>query len=87
MIRAIRKVGIRQLLALAEYDLPPRFYEKSVLMLGDPYLNKMATYFGVTERNQGGKVLFWFNSFYKPGRHSHVSWIGKPKSKDGGKST
>lgn len=70
MIRAIRKVGIRQLLALAEYDLPPRFYEKSVLMLGgSTTLNKMATYFeGDLSGIMAGRLPFWFNSFYKPGR-------------------
>ena len=70
MIRAIRKVGIRQLLALADYELPPRFYEKSVLMLGgSTSLNKMESYFeGDLSGILAGRLPFWFNKFYKPGR-------------------
>ncbi|MFO7617279.1 MAG: GH3 auxin-responsive promoter family protein [Bacteroidales bacterium] len=70
MTRAIRKVGIRQLLALADYDLPPRFYEKSVLMLGgSTSLNKIESYFeGDLSGIMAGRLPFWFNKFYKPGR-------------------
>ena len=70
MIRAIRKVSIRQLLALADYDLPPRFFEKSVIMLGgSTSLNKISNYFegdmsGIMTR----RLPFWFNRFYKPGK-------------------
>lgn len=70
MIRAIRKIGIRQLLALSDYHLPPRFYEKSALMLGgSTSLTKMQTYFeGDLSGILAGRLPFWFNSFYKPGR-------------------
>jgi len=70
MIRAIRKIGIRQLLALSDYNLPPRFYEKSALMLGgSTSLTKMQTYFeGDLSGIMAGRLPFWFNSFYKPGR-------------------
>lgn len=70
MIRAIRKIGIRQLLALSDYHLPPRFYEKSALMLGgSTSLTKMQSYFeGDLSGILAGKLPFWFNSFYKPGR-------------------
>jgi hypothetical protein len=70
MIRSIRKVGIRQLLALSDYDLPPRFYEKSVLMLGgSTSLNKMSTYFeGDLSGIMAGRLPFWFDRFYKPGK-------------------
>lgn len=70
MIRAIRRIGIRQLLALSDYNLPPRFYEKSALMLGgSTSLTKMQTYFeGDLSGIMAGRLPFWFNSFYKPGK-------------------
>ena len=69
MIRSIRRTGIRQLLSLAEYDLPPYFYEKSVLMVGgSTSLVKMETYFeGDLSGILAGRLPFWFNRFYKPG--------------------
>jgi hypothetical protein len=70
MIRAIRRIGIRQLLALSEYNLPPRFYEKSVLMVGgSTSLTKIESYFeGDLSGIMAGRLPFWFNSFYKPGK-------------------
>ncbi len=72
MIKSIRRIGIRQLLSLAELDLPPYFYEKSVLMLGgSTALVKMEKYFeGDLSGILAGKLPFWFNSFYKPGQIS-----------------
>ena len=70
MIRAIRKVGIRQLLALSDYDLPLRFYEKSVLMIGgSTSLRKIHTHFeGDLSGILAGRLPFWFDKFYKPGK-------------------
>lgn len=70
MIRAIRKIGIRQLLALSDYNLPSGFYEKSALMLGgSTSLTKMETYFeGDLSGIMASRLPFWFNSFYKPGK-------------------
>ena len=70
MIRSIRKVGIRQLLALAEFDLPKGFYQKGVLMLGgSTELVRMDTYFeGDLSGIMAGKLPFWFNRWYKPGK-------------------
>jgi hypothetical protein len=69
MIRSIRRTGIRQLLSLAELELPPYFYEKSVLMLGgSTTLVKMEKYFeGDLSGILAGRLPFWFDSFYKPG--------------------
>ena len=69
MIRSIRRVGIRQLLSLAELDLPPYFFEKSVLMLGgSTTLVKMEKYFeGDLSGIMASRLPFWFNRFYKPG--------------------
>ncbi|MBN1413841.1 MAG: GH3 auxin-responsive promoter family protein [Bacteroidales bacterium] len=69
MIRSIRRTGIRQLLSLAEFELPHQFYEKSVLMLGgSTQLVKMEKYFeGDLSGILTGRLPFWFNRFYKPG--------------------
>ncbi|MFA6127098.1 MAG: GH3 auxin-responsive promoter family protein [Bacteroidales bacterium] len=70
MIRSIRKIGIRQLLALSDYNLPPRFYEKSALMVGgSTSLTKIQSYLeGDLSGILAGRLPFWFNSFYKPGK-------------------
>ncbi len=69
MIKSIRRTGIRQLISLAELDLPPYFFEKSVLMLGgSTTLVKMEKYFeGDLSGIMASRLPFWFNSFYKPG--------------------
>jgi hypothetical protein len=69
MIRSIRRTGIRQLLSLAEFQLPPNFYQKSALMLGgSTNLIKMEKYFeGDLSGILAGRLPFWFNRFYKPG--------------------
>jgi len=70
MIKSIRRVGIRQLLALSEFDLPKGFYQKSVLMLGGSTdLVKMEAYFeGDVSGIMGGRLPFWFSRFQKPGK-------------------
>lgn len=70
MIKSIRKVGIRQLLALSEFDLPKGFYQKGVLMLGgSTELVKMESYFeGDLSGIMAGSLPFWFNRWYKPGK-------------------
>jgi hypothetical protein len=69
MIKSIRRVGIRQLLSLAELELPPYFFEKSVLMLGgSTSLVKMEKYFeGDLSGIMASRLPFWFDRFYKPG--------------------
>ena len=70
MIQAIRRTGVKQLLTVKELDLPPDFFQKSVLMLGgSTKLIKVADYMegdlsGIMQR----KLPFWFSSFYKPGK-------------------
>jgi hypothetical protein len=72
MIKAMRKTGIRQLLALTDFDLPPDFYEKSILMLGgSTELIKIEDYVeGDLSGILAGRLPFWFNKFYKPGKIS-----------------
>lgn len=69
MIKSIRRIGIRQLLSLADLDLPPRYFETSILMLGgSTSLINMEKYFeGDLSGIIAGNLPFWFNGFYKPG--------------------
>lgn len=72
MIKSMRRTGIRQLLSLVDLELPPHFFEKSVLMLGgSTSLVKMERYFeGDLSGILAGRLPFWFNGFYKPGQIS-----------------
>lgn len=70
MIEAIRKAGIKQVLALNNFDLPPDFFEKGILMLGsstdlakkDDHLEGEIS--GISASNIPG----WFRGYYKPGK-------------------
>lgn len=70
MLRSIKRTSIKQILALATYDLPDSFFQKGMLALGgSTHLNFNGTYYdgdlsGITTKN----IPFWFQHFYKPGR-------------------
>jgi len=70
MIRAIRKVSIRQLVSMVEYGLPLEFYEKGILMIGgSTHLQYNGTYYsGDLSGISASNIPFWFQHFYKPGR-------------------
>lgn len=72
MIKSIRKVGIRQLLALIDFKLPANFFQKSILMVGgSTSLVKIEDYFeGDLSGILASRLPFWFNKFYKPGKLS-----------------
>ncbi len=69
MIDAIRDAGIKQVGALANFDLPTDFFEKEIMMLGsstdlserDEFLEGEIS--GITASN----IPFWFKGYYKPG--------------------
>ena len=70
MLESIRNAGIRQVLSLAEFDMPSAFFEKEVLMLGSSTrLKKVRDHLegeisGISVYN----IPLWFNRlFYKPG--------------------
>ncbi|PLW92798.1 MAG: GH3 auxin-responsive promoter [Marinilabiliales bacterium] len=70
MIRAIKKISVRQLVSLARYDIPKDFFKRGILMLGgSTHLNYNGTYYegdlsGITT----GNIPFWFQHHYKPGK-------------------
>lgn len=70
MIRAIRKVSIRQLVSTVRYDFPLEFYQKGILMIGgSTHLNFNGTYYeGDLSGISAGNLPFWFQHFYKPGK-------------------
>ncbi|HEX2395943.1 MAG TPA: GH3 auxin-responsive promoter family protein [Bacteroidales bacterium] len=70
MIKSIRRIGLRQLLSLVDLDLPPNFFESSILMLGgSTSLINMEKYFeGDLSGIIAGRLPFWFKGFYKPGQ-------------------
>lgn len=69
MMKVIQKSSIRQILALAHYDLPVEHFEKGMLMIGgSTHLNFNGTYFeGDLSGITAGRLPFWFQHFYKPG--------------------
>ena len=82
MIKAIHKTSINQILSLAKYkDLPADLYEKGYLMLGgSTLLNEVDSHFeGDLSGITAGKIPFWFDRFYKPGKRiaSEKDWAKK----------
>ncbi len=70
MTKAIQKTSIRQILSLSKYDLPAKFFEAGILMIGgSTHLNKKGSYFeGDLSGIQAARLPFWFQHFYKPGK-------------------
>jgi len=70
MIRAIRKVSVRQLVYSLSYHLPDKFYEKGMLMIGgSTHLHFNGTYYeGDLSGISANNIPFWFQHFYKPGK-------------------
>lgn len=69
MLEAIRKTGVNQVLALSNFDLPPDFFEREVMMLssatslqqvGDHQEGEIS---GISASN----IPAWFQGFYRPG--------------------
>ncbi|MDT0642921.1 GH3 auxin-responsive promoter family protein [Zunongwangia sp. F363] len=69
MVESIRNAGIKQVSALSNYDLPPDFFEKEIMMLGsstdlhDEGDHKEGEISGISASN----IPFWFRGYYKPG--------------------
>ncbi len=70
MTKAIQRTSIRQIISLSKYDLPTKFYEAGILMIGgSTHLNKKGSYFeGDLSGIQAARLPFWFQHFYKPGK-------------------
>ncbi len=70
MLRAFKKGSVRQIVAMAHYDLPKEHFQKGFLALGgSTALDFNGTYYagdmsGITAAN----IPVWFDYFYKPGK-------------------
>ncbi len=69
MIESIRKVGISQLLSISNFNLPPEFFERQILMLGSSTRLKQ-----VGDHEEGeisgisaSNLPSWFEGVYRPG--------------------
>ncbi|GGE31709.1 GH3 family domain-containing protein [Psychroflexus planctonicus] len=69
MIEAIKNAGIKQVLAMKNYDLPGDFFEKEIMMLGSSTnLEKQNDHIeGEISGISASRIPFWFRGFYKPG--------------------
>ena len=69
MVDAIQNAGIKQVGALANFDIPSDFFEKEILMLGSS--TNMVKHEQFLEGEISGigasNIPFWFRGFYKPG--------------------
>ncbi|TDO03225.1 GH3 auxin-responsive promoter family protein [Sunxiuqinia elliptica] len=69
MLNAIRMAGIKQVGATANFNLPPSFFEKEILMLGSSTkLNQRNGYLeGEISGISASNIPAWFKGFYRPG--------------------
>lgn len=70
MIEAIRTAGIKQVGALANFDVPSDFFEKEIMMLGSSTNLEEQDQFleGEISGISASNIPFWFRGFYKPGQ-------------------
>lgn len=69
MIEAIKTAGIKQVLAMENFNLPADFFEKEIMMLGSSTnLAKTDNHLeGEISGISASRIPFWFRGFYKPG--------------------
>ncbi|WP_345953378.1 GH3 auxin-responsive promoter family protein [Mucilaginibacter sp. PAMB04168] len=70
MLAAIRRSGMQQVAALANFDLPAEFFEKQILMLGSSTdLKDIKGHLaGEISGISASNIPFWFRGYYKPGK-------------------
>lgn len=70
MVDAIRKAGVKQVFALSNFDLPPDFFEKEILMLGSStdLIERNDHLEGEISGISASNIPFWFRGYYKPGQ-------------------
>lgn len=70
MLKSIRKAGIQQILGAADFDLPPEFFQKEILMFGSSTdLKKVNNHYeGEISGISARQIPFWFEGFYRPGQ-------------------
>ncbi|MCL2414619.1 MAG: GH3 auxin-responsive promoter family protein [Bacteroidales bacterium] len=70
MNKQIQKTSMRQIFSLAKYDFPAKMFGKGMLMLGGStnLQQNGAHYEGDLSGITAGKIPFWFQHYYKPGK-------------------
>jgi hypothetical protein len=70
MIEAMQRTSKRQILTMADLDLPHDFYQKRILMLnGSSTLSKVKSHYeGDLSGILAANLPLWFHKFYKPGK-------------------
>lgn len=69
MLRSVKKVGVKQLYSMVNFNIPPKSFEKGILMLGGTtsLYEKGDYYEGDMSGIQAKNIPRWFRRFYKPG--------------------
>lgn len=69
MVEAIRNAGIKQVGALANFDVQSDFFEKEIMMLGSSTNLEEQDQFleGEISGISASNIPFWFRGYYKPG--------------------
>ena len=69
MLAAIRNAGIQQVTGLANFDMPPKFFEKEIMMLGSSTDLQERNGFleGEISGISASNIPAWFKGYYKPG--------------------
>ncbi|SFS59897.1 GH3 family domain-containing protein [Lutibacter maritimus] len=70
MLEAIQQTGIKQVLALTNFNLPTNFFEKEIMMLGSSteLKEKNNHLEGEISGISASNIPFWFRPYYKPGK-------------------
>ncbi|WP_299318075.1 GH3 auxin-responsive promoter family protein [uncultured Maribacter sp.] len=70
MINSIRQAGIKQVLALSNFDLPADFFETGILMLGSStdLVENNDHLEGEISGISASNIPSWFSGYYKPGK-------------------
>ncbi|TDS18518.1 GH3 auxin-responsive promoter [Maribacter caenipelagi] len=70
MINTIRQAGIKQVLAISNFDLPADFFETGILMLGSStdLVENNDHLEGEISGISASNIPSWFSGYYKPGK-------------------
>jgi len=71
MLSTIRRSALKQISSLSNYDLPPEFFEREIMMLGSSTaLTRRHDQLeeGEISGISASQIPFWFRRYYKPGK-------------------
>ena len=70
MLKSIRRAGLQQIKGVADFDLPPEFFEKELLLFGSSTDLKLVNdhYEGEISGISASQLPSWFEGFYRPGK-------------------